>query len=406
LKKRPGYSWAILIFLLLWVGIGGFPPQAFSKSASETQKKLKQEQQRLEVLREKIRATQEEKEKAGKKERSLLKTLEQSDQTLQLRRQELSVIELRLKQSQEELEALSLSIGGLQGEIENQRERLKKRLRAGYIAGKEASLSLFLEANDGNEMGRRYRYLKWISEREAQLLREYERSMETLQVQKDQLAEVQENKKKTFEGKQAKIAEIEKDRVKRRQLLVKLRKELSSREKLLKELEDSAAHLQTLIGRLTQEKGKASIGRGFARLKGRLGWPSGGPVVTFYGRQKHLKFDTLVFKKGIEIEAKQGDPIQAVFDGKVVYADWFKGYGILIILDHGDHYFSLYAHAAKNLVSVGDQVREKQVIGEIGETGFTQETKLYFEIRHRGQPQDPLPWLQRRPNTIGSEKGS
>ena len=394
------------MILALWIGIGVVPVTAFSKSSFKTKESLKKEQERLETLQEKIRATQEENEKAGKKQRSLLRTLEQSDQALHLRRQELSVIELQLKQSQEELEALSLSISSLQTGIDSKRERLRKRLRAGYMAGKEASLNLFLDANNGNEMGRRYRYLKWISEREAELLQEYEKSLVTLKEQKEQLAEVQEKKQKIYEVKQGKIKEIEKDRVQRRRLLAKLRMEVSSREKLLKELEESAANLQTLIGRLTRERGKSSMGKDFARIKGRLSWPSGGSVVTLFGRQKHSKFDTLVFKKGIEIEAKQGEPIQAVFDGKVVYADWFKGYGILIIVDHGDHYYTLYAHAAKSLVSVGDQVRERQVIGEIGETGFTQETKLYFEIRHRGKPQDPLPWLERRPYTSGTEKGS
>ena len=79
-----------------------------------------------------------------------------------------------------------------------------------------------------------------------------------------------------------------------------------------------------------------------------------------------------------------------------MYADWFRGYGILIVLDHGENYYTLYAHAAKALVSVGDRVRRRQVIGEVGETGFTQESNLYFEIRHGGQPEDPLPWLGRR----------
>src|SRR5881296_3489547 len=139
-----------------------------------------------------------------------------------------------------------------------------------------------------------------------------------------------------------------------------------------------------------------SAGEGVARLKGQLNWPSDGDVVASFGRQKHPKFNTYVQRKGIEIRAAQGSVIRSVADGVVAFADWMRGYGLLTIVDHGEGFFSLYAHASKLLVNVGETVRSNQPIGEIGDTGLTGENTLYFELRQRGQALDPLAWLARR----------
>jgi septal ring factor EnvC (AmiA/AmiB activator) len=122
-----------------------------------------------------------------------------------------------------------------------------------------------------------------------------------------------------------------------------------------------------------------------------------GKVVSYFGRQKHPTFDTFVTKKGIEISAQEGSPIRAVSSGNVVYADWLKGYGLVVIVDHTNGFYSLYAHASKLLVAEGHSVKNGQVIGETGETGVTQEDTLYFELRKGTTPIDPLKWLVKQP---------
>ena len=101
-------------------------------------------------------------------------------------------------------------------------------------------------------------------------------------------------------------------------------------------------------------------------------------------------------RRGIEIKTVEGSAIHAVMPGSVVYADWLKGYGLVIILDHANGFFSLYAHASKILATVGAQVGAGQVIGETGDTGMTGENTLYFELREGAEPLDPLQWLARR----------
>ncbi|MGH7428631.1 MAG: murein hydrolase activator EnvC family protein, partial [Candidatus Methylomirabilaceae bacterium] len=131
----------------------------------------------------------------------------------------------------------------------------------------------------------------------------------------------------------------------------------------------------------------------FAARKGVLPWPTSGSLTASFGRQVHPRYGTVTFNRGIEINAPERQQIVAVADGSVLFADWFKGYGRLIILDHGEGYYTVYAHAAEIRVKVGDRVTRGQQIGLVGDTGSASGSQLYFEVRHRGRPQDPVAWL-------------
>jgi septal ring factor EnvC (AmiA/AmiB activator) len=217
--------------------------------------------------------------------------------------------------------------------------------------------------------------------------------------------------------------QIAEEQRKRRILLASVREEKAGHLATVKELEASAKDLQALIARLqTEEERQRRAGRPparregprgeapggqdevldirddgrFERLKGRLPWPAAGPLISTFGRQEHPRFRTVTFNRGIEIAAPEGKDIVAVAEGTVIYADWFKGYGRLIILDHGGGYFTLYAHASEILAAAGEAVARGQAIGRVGDTGSLEGPQLYFELRHKGKPQDPLVWLHPR----------
>jgi septal ring factor EnvC (AmiA/AmiB activator) len=142
--------------------------------------------------------------------------------------------------------------------------------------------------------------------------------------------------------------------------------------------------------------GDIAPGTGFGALRGRLLWPADGRVVAEYGPQVNPRFGTKTFRNGIDIEAAEGTTIMAVYPGHVLYTGWFRGYGNLIIMDHGGEYYTLYAHAADIRVAEGDEVKQGQAIGTVGDTGSLQGPRLYFEVRHEGKPQDPAQWLRPR----------
>ncbi|MBU6431905.1 MAG: peptidoglycan DD-metalloendopeptidase family protein, partial [Nitrospirae bacterium] len=161
------------------------------------------------------------------------------------------------------------------------------------------------------------------------------------------------------------------------------------------------SRIDSLLRELEQRRRATAVrpptGGGAPRgVKGALPWPADGSIISFFGRQKHPTFNTYVQRRGIEIKTVEGSAIHAVMPGAVVYADWLKGYGLVIILDHANGFFSLYAHASKILATVGAQVGAGQAIGETGDTGMTGENTLYFELREGAEPLDPLQWLAKR----------
>jgi septal ring factor EnvC (AmiA/AmiB activator) len=123
--------------------------------------------------------------------------------------------------------------------------------------------------------------------------------------------------------------------------------------------------------------------------------PVMGKIVDYFGPYKNSKFNVVNFRSGIVIQADRGEPIRAVFGGKIIYAGWLKGYGNMIIADHGDNYYTVYAHAEELFASKGNIVEKGEVVATVGDTGSLIGPSLHFEVRHHGKPVDPLAWLKK-----------
>ena len=123
--------------------------------------------------------------------------------------------------------------------------------------------------------------------------------------------------------------------------------------------------------------------------------PVKGKIISFFGPFKNKKFNVVNFQSGIKIKADRGEPIRAVSDGHILYASWFKGYGNMIIIDHGNSYYTVYAHAEELFTSKGDRVEAGQVVATVGDSGSMIGPNLHFEIRHHGKPIDPLEWFKK-----------
>lgn len=123
--------------------------------------------------------------------------------------------------------------------------------------------------------------------------------------------------------------------------------------------------------------------------------PVKGKIVIPFGPHKNKKFNMVNFQSGIEIKADRGEPIRSVFDGQILYADWFKGYGNMIIIDHGENYYTVYAHAEELFASKGDNIDMGDVVATVGDSGSMIGPGLHFEVRHHGKPVDPLKWIKK-----------
>jgi septal ring factor EnvC (AmiA/AmiB activator) len=199
---------------------------------------------------------------------------------------------------------------------------------------------------------------------------------------------------------QKQIEMMSRERKKRSKLLEDIRKKRSLNLAALESLKQAAADLDHTINALKSgfdrvEPLKKIPSKSFSTLKGLLNMPVKGRIVSFFGPYRNKKFNVVNFQSGIEIKADRGEPIRAVHDGRILYAEWFKGYGNMIIIDHGNNYYTIYAHAQELFASQGDTVEKGEVVATVGDSGSMIGPSLHFEVRHHGKPVDPLAWIKK-----------
>jgi septal ring factor EnvC (AmiA/AmiB activator) len=392
-------------------------PEGKAPRSQESRDRLREVQRELGREREKVK-------EARRKEESLSRELSALEEDLRNKARLLRDLDLKLRGSSQRIAKLSRDIGTTDGRLQRSRTLLRQRLRAMYKQGRLGYVGVLLSADDFSSAGRRLKYLSALAAQDQRLIRAYNASLTELSQKRVEFEQYKrEVADATAKANSTRNQMVEEQR-KYRVLLAKAREEKAGHLAAVKELEASAKDLQALIARLQSDeerqrranrsapKREGSRGESagaekeasldiredgrFERLRGRLPWPASGTLASTFGRQEHPRFRTVTFNRGIEIAAPQGRDIVAVADGTVIYADWFKGYGRLVILDHGSGYFTLYAHASDILVKAGDAVSSGQVIAKVGDSGSLEGPQLYFELRHKGKPQDPLAWLQSR----------
>lgn len=382
--------------------MAGAPALAAPDRGEPLPEKIKKERQTLDKLKDEIKEKKQKSDEAQRKEASVLQELEEADHRIKLRREDFVQVNGKLREKDHEIADTNAALRSLRERIAQREGSIRSRLRVMYKEGPNGQLKLLLASSGYNDLQARLASLRWISRREFQLLEGHRTDRGRLESTESHLLRVRGELQGYQQEIATKLAAVKDERTKKDRLLARVRSEKVMYVKAVEELEKSAQRIEGLIREFeARRKASASArtapaGEGLARLKGRLGWPTEGDVVALFGRQKHPKFDTYVQRKGIEIRAGHGTVIRSVSDGVVAFADWMRGYGLLAIVDHGEGFFSLYAHASKLLVGVGDSVRGHQPIGEIGDTGLTGESTLYFELRQGGEALDPLAWLVRR----------
>jgi septal ring factor EnvC (AmiA/AmiB activator) len=367
---------------------------------STIKNEMTEERERLEQLKKKIAETKKKATKAKKEHGSVLKNIEKLDKQLYRKKKERTRIDAQIKEKDQELANLSINISDQEKNLQTHRDAVTARLRLLYMEGRTGYLKTLFTAETFADAINRMDYIGWVAQRENTLVRQFQKDLTKLQLLRDEQAHARETLLALQGETQHTIKEISGLKRKKRTVLVSLSKEKNTHERTVEDLQRSAEQVDSLLKaldqrfRLAQSKLRKTPGK--LPSLGSFLWPAKGKVVSFFGLQKHPTFDTYVNKKGIEIKAREGSPIRSVSAGKVVYADWLKGYGLVVIVDHTNGFYSLYAHASKLLVAEGNGVTMGQMIGHTGETGVTEDDTLYFELRKGTTPIDPLKWLAKR----------
>ena len=360
--------------------------------------KIEQERRTLEKLKDEIQEKKKQADDATKQKESVLQAIQELDGRQVSSRQERQEINGKLKQKDRELEQINAQLAALRTRVLERRDSISARLRVQYMEGRFGYLKALLGTDTYADFQRRFEYLSAVSNREYDLIEAHRGDVERLVTVERQRVAARGEMLAFKEHTEKKLAEIQGLKRHKHVLLARILEEKESYDRAVEELERSAARVDTLLKELEQRRKAAALrpkkgSVGSILFQGSLQWPADGDVVSFFGRQKHPSFETYIERKGIEIRTDEGSPIRAVMAGTVEYADWLRGYGLVLILDHTNGFFSLYAHASRLSCKVGEHVQAGQVIGETGDTGMTGESTLYFELREGAEPVDPLAWL-------------
>ncbi len=340
---------------------------------------------------------------AKRREHSVLTDLDKLDRGIQASSSELADRQRQLREAETTLQGIEKSNAELDRELSGLKRLYGLRLRALYKMQHNGAAAIFFLENTGSAL-KQIKYLGLIAERDRTVMTEYRSALDRLVLRQREITGKKEEILRSRQSVAATKAGLETKRLQKAALLASIRQEKGLYTETLRELEASSASLWAMIKRDEETRRSAQKpppsapgGREtFVRANGRLPWPLEGRVLTRFGMQRHPQFGTMVFRRGIEIEAREGQEVRAVKEGEVVYADWYKGYGKLLIIDHGNGFYTLYGYLSRLDLVKGDRVAKGQVIGLAGETGSLRGAKLYFEVRRNGEAEDPLSLLARK----------
>ena len=296
-------------------------------------------------------------------------------------------------------EAARLRLGILEERLHQGRAYLAASLREAYKLGSLRHFRMLLEVEDPDAFARAWRYIAKWSRNDAERVEAFRRDVESLELERLRLQERLAELERIGRDGNARREDLERNRVEQMQALRRLERERTAGEEAVKELEEAAGRLQALVTALPPGQRPPVDGRliDLEGLKGHLPWPASGRVSVPFGDIRHPRFRTLTPHPGVDLAVPEGTPVKSIFGGQVVYADWFRGYGITVIVDHGEGTYSVYAHLRSIAVQLGDHVDPAVTLGASGSTGSLRGPGLYLEIRHDGAPEDPMQWLRPQP---------
>lgn len=350
-----------------------------------TEADLKAIAARIEKVRSQVQRDAVEKDR-------LSRDLRAAEQSVAEARDELNRLRDQRSTRAAERERIAAERAARQAALAQARESLSAQLRAAYMLGRDEPLKLLLNQKDPAHAGRNFAYYGYFGRMRATQIGEIQdnlRTIDELQVKLDaedaELARLETARK-------AQLDTLEAARRARGKVLATLTSESRNRSQSLQRLQRQRTQLDKLLQDLNRalESFPVDANDAFAKLRGKLAWPVDGRISARYGetRAGGVKWN------GVVIATERGAPVKAVYHGRVAYADWLPGLGLLLIIDHGNGYWSLYGYNERLYKAAGTTVRAGDTIAGAGDSGGRSQNELYFEIRRAGKPVDPRPWFR------------
>ncbi|MBQ1782399.1 MAG: peptidoglycan DD-metalloendopeptidase family protein [Gammaproteobacteria bacterium] len=302
--------------------------------------------------------------------------------------------EAELASSRNELARLGGQRAELQQQQKQQQEVLAQQLVSAYTRGGHDYAKLLLSQSGAGQLERVLAYYGFLNEARVQAIDAVKETRFALLQVEEELGKREGELKALLDRQQQERDDLSSSKSQRERALNRLQRDMKRAQQQLTQLQESEQALKTVIAEARQVKPNVSRGpvsvKGLGGQQGKLSWPVKGRLAKRFGeaRQGGMRW------KGVMLSASEGSPVYAVADGNVVYADWVKGFGLLLVVDHGEGYMSIYGHNQALLKQAGDGIRTGEAVALVGKSGGHAEPGLYFEIRHQGEAVDPARWCR------------
>lgn len=335
----------------------------------------------------------------GRQEQAVIADLDAVEQ--QLGQTRVALAKLRSEQDalRNTIDETDRAVAGLEAETRQASDMAARRLAALYKLNWLGRVQILAAAGTVHDFVVREKALKRILAADEAVLERFHRQRRELEgLRADQTRQHQRMASLEAELKD-RLQAFDAEQARRNELLARIRERKALTQAAIGELQKAAARLDETMHRLSApppaDAPAAVFGdTPFHARKGLLKMPVSGKIINFFGPYLNRRFNVTNVRGGIDIRAEKGAQVRAVHGGRVLFADWFRGYGNLMIIDHGDAYYTVYAHMEEMLKPKGAAVKDGEVIATVGDTGSLEGPMLYFEVRHHGKPVDPMPWLK------------
>jgi septal ring factor EnvC (AmiA/AmiB activator) len=353
----------------------------------------------LERLRGAIAESRERVAVFEKEQRGLLWAIEALDRSAELLEEDVALAQSRAARARSSLRVIRAEAAEIEEALRRTKRAMRVRAVALYKAGEMGSVRLLFSANGIRDFLSRVSMLRLLLGHDAELLARHRAQSEALasaELRASAAARDFDAAAATLDERSRQLVE---EREIKRQMVARIHRSRASERAALVELENAARAMEETFAMLRSAPAQNQAplaGPPFASQKGSLPGPVDAAVARRFGRVVDAEFRTETFRKGVDFDARHGTPVRAVANGDVRFAGWFRGYGRLVILDHGESHFSVMGHLADVSVTVGERVASGTVIGSVGDTGSLSGPRLYFEIRVGADAEDPAVWLRPR----------
>jgi septal ring factor EnvC (AmiA/AmiB activator) len=355
----------------------------------ESTERLKQVKSRIQSLHKQLVSTETERDRQNR-------TLQETEKRIGDIARRIRVTDQSLRRQQRELANLEAERGDARLTLDKHQKTLERQIRAAYAMGRQEKVKILLNQQDPAVVSRVMVYYDYFNAARIAQMERIEESLRELQEIEREIAREERRLQQLQAKNNNERKQLEAAKRGREEIIAQLSRKLKDQGSELKVLKDDESQLTSLISNIQQALSDLPLDPSahdpFRSRKGKLPWPSSGRLVASFGSQREvgkLKWD------GVMIAAPEGREVRAIHHGRVAFADWLRGFGLLLIIDHGDGFMSLYGHNQSLFKETGEWVEPGEVVAQMGSSGGRTRSGIYFGIRHKGKPQNPKSWCKR-----------